>query len=176
MNFQVVIIWVVMPCNDMVGYNTLKVVAAWSSETLVSYIITRRHKVSYHITTRSHKVSYHITTRRHKVSYRTTKRRHKVSYHNTTRRHKPSYHITTRRHKVSYHITTRRHKPSYHITTRRHKVPYHITTQQARSLYLSIRSDLRIIKPNTFLFLVFQNFCGILASRFVRIPRVVTGK
>jgi hypothetical protein len=39
------VFWVVTPSRVVVGYQrfTLETVAAWTSETLVSYITTRRH-------------------------------------------------------------------------------------------------------------------------------------
>jgi hypothetical protein len=40
---QVDVFWVVMPCNAVLGYNALKVEAACTSETSISYITTRRH-------------------------------------------------------------------------------------------------------------------------------------
>jgi hypothetical protein len=54
LRFQVVVLWVVTPCNEVVGnqrlggscclnHFTLKTEARKSSETLVCYITTRRH-------------------------------------------------------------------------------------------------------------------------------------
>jgi len=44
MKIQVMVFWVLMPCSNMVGYFTLKMQAARSSETLVTYCITSRRE------------------------------------------------------------------------------------------------------------------------------------